>query len=249
MPYIQLPPLKIHKSSQLFSSQHYYNISSHRIHNTSTKYKINSITSNLPKEVFKIPMQFVQIPSVAQEVSQAKALLGWDIQFEGANAPGRNADENTNNGFRKPVRLFLIDPTQGAKVQDNASGEYRWDEAPSNCVAILKSISLLEIVDKIRERIPAGRKVRVIYGALDNPNPPNAIPPATCLQSYKEVQEFLELSSTKPIRIQVILYRDPDLVPLVADSLPPGDSPYFAADLLDAVEEYMDPAKDSDLLS
>ncbi|RPB21815.1 hypothetical protein L211DRAFT_851266 [Terfezia boudieri ATCC MYA-4762] len=299
MPYIQLPSLKIHKSSQLFLSQHYYSISLHRIHNTSTKHKINSISSN-----------FVQIPSAAQEVSQAKALLGWsendphysnwrngvkgwqetrlpasgialiqngsgpikraaktalnkilqdvlkkardterghalaqvanlaanapDVQFGGANVPGRNADENTDNGFRKPVRLFLIDPTWGAEVQDNASGE---------------SASLLEIVDKIRKRIPAGRKVRAIYRALDNPNLPNAIPPATRLQSDEEVQAFLELSSAKPIRIQVILYRDPDLVPLVADSPPPDDGPYFAVDFLDAVEEYMAPAEDSDSLS
>ncbi|RPB18117.1 hypothetical protein L211DRAFT_854446 [Terfezia boudieri ATCC MYA-4762] len=162
---------------------------------------------------------------------------------------GKNANKNTDNGFRKLVRLFLIDPTQGAEVQNNASGEYRWDEALSNYIAILRSASLLEIVDKIRERIPARRKIWVIYGALDNPNPPNAIPPATRLQSDEEVQAFLELSSAKPIRIQVILYRDPDLVPLVADSPPPDDGPYFAADFLDAVEEYMDPAKDSYSLS
>ncbi|RPB18166.1 hypothetical protein L211DRAFT_854394 [Terfezia boudieri ATCC MYA-4762] len=178
------------------------------------------------------------MPSTAQEVSQAKALLGW-----GENDPYYS---NWRNGVK---RLFLIDPTRGAEVQDNASGEYRWDEAPSNCVAILRSASLLEIVDKIWERIPTGRKVRAIYGALDNPNPPNAIPPATRLQSDEEMQAFLELSSAKPIRIQVILYRDPDLVPLVVDSLPPDDSPYFAADFLDAVEEYIDPAEDSDLLS
>ncbi|RPB21014.1 hypothetical protein L211DRAFT_851757 [Terfezia boudieri ATCC MYA-4762] len=128
-------------------------------------------------------------------------------------------------------------------------GEYKWDEAPSNCVAILRSASLLEIVDKIRERIPAGRKVRVIYGALDNPNPGNAIPPATCLQTDEEVQAFLELSLSKPIRIQVILYRDSTLVPPVADSPPPDDGAYFAADFLDVAEEYMDPAEDSDSLS
>ncbi|RPB21142.1 hypothetical protein L211DRAFT_851741 [Terfezia boudieri ATCC MYA-4762] len=250
-------------------------------------------------------MQFIQIPSTAQEVSQAKVLLGWgennlrycnwrnrqetglpasgialiqngsgpikraaetaldkilqdvlkkaqdtehghalaqvanlatnapDVQFGGANAPG----------------LFLIDPTRGPEVQNNASGEYRWDEALSNCVAVLRSASLLEIVDKIQERIPTGRKVRAIYGALDNPNLPNVIPPATRLQSDEEVQAFLELSSTKPIQIQVILYRDPDLVPLVADSLPPDNGLYFAADFLDAVEEYIDPAEDSNSLS
>ncbi|RPB18310.1 hypothetical protein L211DRAFT_854247 [Terfezia boudieri ATCC MYA-4762] len=137
----------------------------------------------------------------------------------------------------------------GNEVQDIVSGEYKWDEGPSNCVAILRSASLLEIVDKIRERIPAERKVRVIYGALDNPNSGNAILPATRLQTDEKVQAFLELSLSKPIRIQVILYRDSTLVPPVADSPLPDDSAYFTADFLDAAEEYMDPAEDSDSLS
>ncbi|RPB18362.1 hypothetical protein L211DRAFT_854190 [Terfezia boudieri ATCC MYA-4762] len=142
-----------------------------------------------------------------------------NVQFGGgADTTGRNAEDNAQEGFRKPVRLFLIDPARGNEVQDIVSGEYKWDEAPSNCVAILRSASLLEIVDKIWERIPVGRKVRVIYGALDNPNSGNAIPPATRLQTDEEV-------------------------PL------PDDGAYFAANFLDAAEEYMDPAEDSDSLS
>ncbi|RPB19989.1 hypothetical protein L211DRAFT_852695 [Terfezia boudieri ATCC MYA-4762] len=106
-----------------------------------------------------------------------------------------------------------------------------------------------EIVDKIRERIPAERKVRVIYRALDNPNPGNVIPPATLLQTNEEVQAFLELYLSKPIRIQVIFYRDLTLVPPVVDSTSPDDGAYFAADFLDAAEQYMDPAEDFDSLS
>ncbi|RPB18932.1 hypothetical protein L211DRAFT_853642 [Terfezia boudieri ATCC MYA-4762] len=166
-----------------------------------------------------------------------------DIQFRrGADATGRNAEDNAQEGFRKPVRLFLIDPAHGNEVQDI-------DKAPSNCIAILRSASLLEIVDKIRERIPAGRKVRVIYEALDNQNPGNVILPAICLQTDEEVQAFLEQSLSKPIRIQVILYRDSTLVPPVVGSPPPDDGTYFAADFFDTVEEYMDPAEDSDSLS
>ncbi|KAF8422328.1 hypothetical protein BGX38DRAFT_1279818 [Terfezia claveryi] len=89
------------------------------------------------------------------------------------------------------MRLFLIDPTQGAEL-----------------------VLLLEIMDKIRERIRAGRKVRAVYGVLDNPNPPNTIPPAMHLQTDEEVQAFLELSSSKTIRIHIILYRDLALEPL-----------------------------------
>ncbi|KAF8414543.1 hypothetical protein BGX38DRAFT_1281824 [Terfezia claveryi] len=97
------------------------------------------------------------------------------------------SNQNVEEGFRKPVGLFFIDPTRGAEVQDTNS-QYKWDEASSNCVAILKLASFLEIVDKIRERIPAGRKVQAVYGALDNPNPPNTIPPTTRLQTDEEVQ-------------------------------------------------------------
>ncbi|RPB19010.1 hypothetical protein L211DRAFT_853579 [Terfezia boudieri ATCC MYA-4762] len=134
-------------------------------------------------------------------------------------------------------------------VQDIVSGEYKWDEVLSNCIAILRLVFLLEIVDKIQERIPAEKKVRVIYRALDNLNSGNAISPAICLQTNEEVQAFLELSLSKPIRIQVILYRDLTLVPSVMNSPLPNDSVYFSADFLDAAEEYMDPAKDSDSLS
>ncbi|KAF8415552.1 hypothetical protein BGX38DRAFT_1281258 [Terfezia claveryi] len=75
------------------------------------------------------------------------------------------------------------------------------------------------------------------------------VTPAMHLQTDEEVQVFLELSSSKPIRKQVILYRDPALEPVVADSPPPDDGVYFAADFLNAAEEYMDPAEDSNSLS
>jgi hypothetical protein len=169
-----------------------------------------------------------------------------DVQFTGADPESRNENEG---GFQKSVRLFLIDPGRGNAVLDAATGEYMWDTAPSNCVAILRSASLLEIVDKVRERIPVGRTVRAIYGALDNPTPPSTIPPFTRLQSDEEVQAYLDLTSSKPVRIQVILHRDPNANPAVADSPPPDDGAHFAADFLDAPDTYLDPAEDSDSLS
>jgi len=46
----------------------------------------------------------------------------------------------------------------------------------------------------------------------------------------------------------VILHRDPNLIPLIADSSPPEDGVYFALGSFDAVEEYNDPAEDSDAI-
>ncbi|KAF8420260.1 hypothetical protein BGX38DRAFT_1280243 [Terfezia claveryi] len=200
-----------------------------------------------------MPMDIDYVLKKARDTEREHALIqvanlavnAPDVQFgRGANAggvantPGWNADQNIEEGFRKPMRLFLIDPTQGAEVQD-ANGQYKWDEASSNYIAILKLVLLLEIMDKIRERIRAGRKVRAVYGVLDNPNPPNTIPPAMHLQTDEEVQAFLELSSSKTIRIHIILYRDLALEPLVADSPPPYDSVYFAANFLDAAEDFV----------
>ncbi|KAF8414809.1 hypothetical protein BGX38DRAFT_1281658 [Terfezia claveryi] len=51
------------------------------------------------------------------------------------------------------------------------------------------------------------------------------------------------------MRLQTDEEVDLALEPMVADSPPSNDGAYFAADFLDAAEEYIDPAKDSDSLS
>ena len=71
-----------------------------------------------------------------------------DIEFTGANAQSWNENRA---GFRKSIRLFFIDPSQGNEVRNGTSGEYKWDGAASNYVATLRSRSLLDIVDKVRE--------------------------------------------------------------------------------------------------
>ena len=107
----------------------------------------------------------------------------------------------------------------------------------------------MEIAAKVQERIPAGRTVRAIYDALDNPTLPDTIPPFTRLQSDEEVRAYLDLTSSKPVRIQVILHWDSNADSVVLDSPPPDGGACFAADFLDAAEEYLDPAEDSDSLS
>ncbi|KAF8435592.1 hypothetical protein BGX38DRAFT_1274931 [Terfezia claveryi] len=108
--------------------------------------------------------------------------------------------------------------------------------------------SLLEVVDKVQDKIPAERMVRAIFGALKNPRLPNTIPDAMHLQSDEEVEVFFDFTNAQPIRLQVVLLRDPTAVPFRADSAPPDDGAYFPDDFLDAAEQYDDPGEDSDTL-
>jgi len=102
----------------------------------------------------------------------------------------------------------------------------------------MKSPSLLEVVDTVGQRIPAGHTVRAIYGALENPTLPSIIPDATRVQSDKEVGALFDLTSSKPIRLQIVLHREPNQVPVVPDSPPPDDGPYFTLHFLNAAELY-----------
>ena len=166
-----------------------------------------------------------------------------------ADTSGRNAcNKAGDGGFRKSVRIFLVDPGRGDEVRDEDRGAYKWDGGPSHCVAVMKVASLLEVVDKVRDKIPEGRTVRAVFGALENPTRHNPIPDATRLQSDEEVEAFFDLTNAKPIRFQVVLRRDPEAVPLREDTPPPDDGEYFPEDFLNAAEEYNDPAEDSDAL-
>ncbi|KAF8440637.1 hypothetical protein BGX38DRAFT_1205498 [Terfezia claveryi] len=164
-----------------------------------------------------------------------------DIQYtpnDNAVTSGQNTDNESGNwGFRKSVRIFLVDSGREDEVRVTPGGAYKWDGCPSHYVAIMQVASLLEVVDKVRDKIPVGRTVRAIFGALENPRLPNTIPDATRLQSDEE-----------PIRLQVVLLRNPVAVPSKADSPPPDDGAYFPGDLLDAAEQYNDPGEDSETL-
>ena len=74
------------------------------------------------------------------------------------------------------------------------------------------------------------------------------IPDARRLQSDEQVEAFFEVTAYKPIRLPVVLHRDPNQVPLVPDSPPPNNGPNFAVDFLHAAEVYQDPTQDSDML-
>ena len=69
------------------------------------------------------------------------------LQADGAEQ-AENQDQGGQESFPRSLRLFLIDPGRHNVVKDAASGLYLWDGCPSQCIAIMKSPLLLEIVDK-----------------------------------------------------------------------------------------------------
>ena len=156
------------------------------------------------------------------------------------------ANEEEDGGFHKSIRIFLVDSSCKDVVKVAPGGQYLWDSGPSNCVAIMRTPSLLEVVDKVRDKIPAGRTVRAIFGAIANPTLPGIIPEATRLQSDEEVEASFDLTSVKPIRLQVVLCREPGVVPLKADSSSPDDGDFFSLDFLNPPEVYNNPGEDSD---
>ena len=104
----------------------------------------------------------------------------------------------------------------------------------------MKTPSLLDIVNKVQLKIPRGCFIRAIFGALDNPTPPSVIPDTMRLQTEEKVEVFYDITATKPIHLQLILYRDLTVNPVEPGSLPPDDEPYFHKDFLYVLEHYMD---------
>jgi len=84
------------------------------------------------------------------------------------------SDEDTPGPIESPtlvVRVVIIDP-EDARDQQPMRGNYCWANARNKRLVPLPRITMQELVDGVRARIPNGRIVRAIYGALSTP-PPN----------------------------------------------------------------------------
>ncbi|RPB23550.1 hypothetical protein L211DRAFT_849818 [Terfezia boudieri ATCC MYA-4762] len=96
--------------------------------------------------------------------------------------------------------------------------------------------------DMVKAYVPAGRKVREIIGALEDPTPPNLTFPADyiSLHSDAEVRGFFRMTKANPVRLLVILHT----LPPRANTPPPGAA-YFELEKFAPPTEYNDYAKDS----
>ena len=214
--------------------------------NAGTKKVADTALDELLQDVLKKARDTNRIHALRQVADLAAAAP--DVEFA-PDAINRNTNkENAPKEFRKSMCIFWIDSDRAAAEVKNAGGMYLWDGCPSHCVAIIKATSLLKVVDRVRDRIPAGRTVQAIYGARENPIARRRNPDATRFRSDEEIEAFLEATSAKPIRLQVVLYEHSIRMPAPVNTSPPNDGAYFKDGFLDAPEEYDDPAEDLDTL-
>ncbi len=151
----------------------------------------------------------------------------------------------------------MLDPENPA--HRDKYGDWVWYVPTGRQVAVLYRQEIAEVISKAGQRVPEGRTVREVFGALENPLPGvNGVvhsndPPADWLRltTDEEVDGFLRLTGAKPIRLLVCLHRDPRAIPREPDTPPPEEVPhpgkfYFSADMFDKDEWEQDLVEDSD---
>lgn len=157
-------------------------------------------------------------------------------------AADEEEEDSDAGGGPNPVALWIADPGVAAH---KAAGQWVWDNRPRRKLGVLHSRTLNGIWDLIKLHIPANRKIREIFGALENPAPANPNLPAdwTRMTTDAEVDAFLMMTNSKPIRLLAVMHRIG-----APNSPPPVGATYFAVDKFDPPEEFDDPAEDSDAL-
>jgi len=104
----------------------------------------------------------------------------------------------------------------------------------------LKRVSIIEPVDGACARIPNGKIVRAIYGALTKPPAPGAKPEGVeRVKSDEDLENFLAVADGvySPLRFQVQLAR----ADRAHESPPPDDRAYSADDEFVTIEDPYDP--------
>jgi len=95
--------------------------------------------------------------------------------------------------------------------------------------------------------MPAGRTVREILAALEDPVTPVNQPASwTSLRSEEEVIAFLRMTNAEPIRLLIVFHRPPGAAPV--SPIPTGLEAWFPVDKFKPPLEYNDPIEDSDVV-
>ena len=140
------------------------------------------------------------------------------------------------------ITVWIADPEEDDHA--NESGEWTWNNRLRRKLAVIKDRSLEGIYTVVKAFLPADKCICEIRGFLLDPAPPTDDVPAdwSCLNSDEEVKAFLQMTKAEPVRLLVILHRS------TGANTPPLSSSYFALNKFQPLEEYNDPAEDSDAL-
>ena len=186
------------------------------------------------------------------EDSRKRAVAKEELEEELTGSIGGESDgrsqEPVNKRVKytegKPLFYYVLDPEVEG---DRHNGEWIWNRAGSKGLTTLYEATVNELYQKISAKIPNGRRVREIIGALQNAMPDSQIATwsdAVHLQSDDDVNTFLRLTEAKPVKLLIILHRN-DVgrnTPLGRDNI----EHYFPPSRFDSPEYYIDPAEDSD---
>ncbi|KAF8451280.1 hypothetical protein BGX38DRAFT_1142199 [Terfezia claveryi] len=143
------------------------------------KKEAEKVLDKLLQDVLKKSRDTGRAHALSQVVSLASETP--DIQYnpdDNTITSGQNADnEGGNRSFRKSVCIFLVDSSHENEVRVAPEGAYKWDGCPSHCVAIMQVAFLLEVVDKVRDKIPAGQMVVLLRDPVAVPFRADSAPP------------------------------------------------------------------------
>ena len=171
-------------------------------------------------------------------------LAGDSIQSDaGSQEPAHKRVKYTEG---KPLFFFVLDPEVD---RDRHLGEWIWNQSMSMGITTLYEGTINELHRKISAKIPNGRSVHEIIGALENARPGSetAQPSDVAhLRSDDDVDTFLRLTEAKPIKLLIILHRK---IALRNTPPPPGevnDGYYFNPTRFDGPEYHLKKLDDSD---
>jgi len=140
------------------------------------------------------------------------------------------------------VRVVVIDPDNATDVTKD--GGYCWATAKVRQFVALKKITLAEVLNGISTRIPEGRHIRAIYGALTKP-PAHGTDPEDIerITSDDDLTNFVMLAKRvyAPIMIQAQLAPSNPDDKSDLETPPPDEREYFRKDQFDLVDETYDP--------
>jgi len=163
----------------------------------------------------------------------------------GGDRGDRDDDDRESVDEGSPVAVWLADPTNA--THRDAAAEGIWDVRNRWKLGIIQSRTLDGICNMVKGYMSAGRTVREILAALEDPvTPVNQSVDWTSLRSDEEVVAFLRMTNAKPIRLLIVLHRPPGAAPV--SPIPTGLEVWFPVDKFEPPLEYDDPIKDSDVV-
>ena len=99
------------------------------------------------------------------------------------------------NNSGEPVCVVLVDPDNNTDLSGN-TGQFKSVTGSTQQIVVLKGITVAVVINSIGSRIPNGRHVRAVYGAVAKPLADGDVPDNTeRIMSDEDLRNLLEVTS------------------------------------------------------